>query len=144
MKEAVMNHFGFGPNPRRRFVSGAVIATAVAASAVIVPAGTGNAATQVLRYGKCTGHGTVSLQLQSSDPGLLEAGFELDGMHPGTVWSVVLTHDGTAYYRGYARTSVSGTFSIDRVVRNLPGPDRFAGTARNHTTGEVCTVTGTL
>jgi hypothetical protein len=132
------------PSIRRR-VGALAAAGAVAATAAIAgPAVASRAGTPGIHYGRCTGHGTVALNLQNSDPGYLEAGFEIDGMRPGSLWTVALSHDGALYYRGTAAVLPDGSFSIDKVMRNLPGVDRFTGTARNRTTGEVCTVSAVL
>ena len=131
----------------RRVVSLATAGTIAAALAVAGPASISHATagtTPGLHYGRCTGHGIVSMNLQYSDPGYLEAGFEVDGMRAGSLWSVVLRHDGAIYYNGVARVLPDGSFSIDKVVRNLPRTDVFAGWARNRTTGEICTVSAAL
>jgi len=132
------------PTIRRRVATFATAGAVAATVAVAGPALASRAGTPGLHYGKCTGHGIVALNLQNSDPGYLESGFEVDGMRPGGLWSVLLTHDGAVYYRGTAKVLADGSFSIDKVVRNLAGVDRFAGTARNRTTGQVCTVSATL
>ena len=118
------------------------------AAAGLVLAGTAfaapaNAATHTLTRGTCTGGGTVTLELQHSDPGVLEAGFEVDHAKRGSVWRVRLVHNGVAYFSD-RRTATGGTFSIDGVLTDRSGTDTISGRARNLATGQVCTVTGRI
>jgi len=107
----------------------ALTADAFAALAHTVPRGT------------CTLGGTVAMQLQHSDRGLLEAGFEVDQVKVGSVWRVHLVHNGVTYFTGRrAAAAPDGTFSVDRVLTDRPGTDTVTGRARNTITGNTCTV----
>lgn len=106
-----------------------------------LPAAGAATPTQSLAPGKCTGPAAATMQLQRSDPGKLEAGFEVNHATPGSVWRLRLTHNGTAYFSGQRSAGRDGSFSIDRVVPNLAGTDQFRGRATNLSSGQVCTVT---
>lgn len=125
---------------QRLLAACAVAGLATTAVVVAAPAG---AAPSNLTRGTCSGHGIVTLQLQHSDPGRLEAGFEVDHVKAGSVWNVRLTHNGVAYFNG-RRTAVGGTFSVDRVLIDQSGLDTISGRARNLATGQLCTVTGKI
>jgi hypothetical protein len=128
-----------------RYVAGATItATALAGGAAILCASSADAATTALIHGSCSMGSTVSMQLQHSDPGRIDAGFEVDHAKVGSTWRVRLQHDGVRYFLGTRTAAADGTFSVDRVLRNLPGPDTFTGHARNLASGEVCKVTGQI
>jgi hypothetical protein len=106
-------------------------------AAVAAPAGG-------LTHGTCSKGSTVTMQLQHSDPGRLEAGFEIDHAKVGSVWRVSLTHNGARYFLGNRTAAADGTFSVDRILRDLHSIDTVSGRARNLSTGQVCTVTARI
>jgi hypothetical protein len=116
-------------------------AGALATGAIWAASAAGAAPTRSLTPGQCTGRATVTMQLQRSDPGKLEAGFEVNHAKPGSVWQVRLTHNGTTYFSGQRSAGRDGSFSIDRVLPNRAGTDQFRGRATNLSSGQVCTVT---
>ncbi len=121
-------------------------AVVVALVGTMANAGSADAAApSALVSGHCTARSTTSLQVQHSEPGKIEAGFEVDHARVGSQWKVRLTHNGVSYFVGrrIARAS-GGTFSVDRVLPDLAGGDRITARARNLATGEVCTVAGTI
>ena len=128
---------------RTRFV---VAASAVTVGALSVPtlafASAAGAATtaQSLTPGTCTGSSSVTMQLQRTDLGKLEAGFEVDHARPGSTWQITLRHNGTVYFSGRRTAGRDGSFSVDRVVANGAGIDHFSGRAKNLASGQVCSV----
>jgi hypothetical protein len=97
-----------------------------------------------LTRGACSGRSTVTMQLQHGDPGRIEAGFEIDHARVGSVWRVRLTHNGVQYFLGNRTAAHDGTFSVDRILRDLRGTDTVSGRARNLSNGQVCTVTARI
>ena len=57
--------------------------------------------------------------------------FEVDQNVAGRRWNVVIKRDGAVVFRGVRTTRPpSGSFSIERRIRNPAGPDRIVATAR--------------
>jgi hypothetical protein len=140
-----MSRISLKPAIRSRRTMAALVTTGVAAASVgLMAPAFGSTPSNVLKYGKCTLGGIVDLNLQHSDPGYLEAGFELDNMHPGSTWLITLKHDGVVYYHGYQKAARDGSLSVDRTVRNLAGTDWFSGSARNVSNGNTCTVSASI
>lgn len=135
-------------SPRRRVgyaVGAGVLTVGLLGGTVAAAASAGAAAAAPTVTGTCSSGGTkVFMTAQNSDPGLLEASFEVDHAQAGSVWNVTLRHDGVVYYK-HARTAAGdGSFSVDRVLTNLAGIDRFSGRAVNTATGAICTVSTQL
>ena len=101
-----------------------------------------NASTGLV-IGHCTRGGTVTLQLQNSDPGLIEAGLEVDHVKAGGIWTVTLTRNRVTYYRGTQRADRTTSFSVDRVLR-AARTNLIAGTATNKASHDICTVHGVI
>jgi hypothetical protein len=130
---------------RSRTIQVLAAGTAVVTLTVPLAAAPVGAAAGTLTTGHCTNGATVTLQLQHSDPGRIEAGFEIDHAKPGSTWSVRLVHNGAAYFRGRRTAAVpGGTFSVDRVLSDLRGSDHVSGRAVNLATGAVCSVTAAV
>lgn len=118
-------------------VAAAGVLIAVPASAASAPSGT---TTSSYPNGV-----KASLQLQHSDPGRIEAGFEIDHAKVNSVWRVRLMHNGVTYFVGRrTATAPDGSFSVDRRLPNLGGTDTVSGTARNLATGQICRVSGRI
>ena len=65
--------------------------------------------------------------------------FEVDQNVNGQKWRVALKRNGHRFFRGVRTTHApSGSFDVERSVKNGPGPDRIKARARNLQTGEVC------
>ena len=128
--------------PRRRAVAlGAAVSALAVTGAALASAGPAGAAapSQAVR-GTCTGNAIVTMRVTHSDPRHLEASFEVDHAKVGSVWKVTLRHNGSTYFTGKRTAGADHSFSVDRVVRNLAGADRFHGRAVSMTSGQVCTV----
>ncbi|MGH2752682.1 MAG: hypothetical protein ACRDK3_17700 [Actinomycetota bacterium] len=93
---------------------------------------------EVERRGSCSGASDWKFKVKKDD-GKLEAEYEVDQNVNGHKWRVTLRHDGKRYFRGKRVTQPpSGSFEIERKVRNHLGTDKFRGRARNLKTDEVC------
>lgn len=136
------------PTRRRRlgYLAAAGAGAAALATTGVLIAGPASAATSAsaTTTSSC-GNATVSLQLQHSDTGRIEAGFEIDHAKINSVWRIHLMHNGATYFRGQ-RTAAGpdGSLSVDRVLPNLSGLDTVSGTARNLATGRVCQISGRI
>ena len=134
------------PGRRIRLAAGTALAlTALTGSALVLLPAAGAGAATGLTYGHCTKGHVVTMQLQHGDPGLIEAGFEVDHAKVGSLWSVALAHNGVRYYTGTQKAlAPDGTFSVDKILPDRAGIDTVTGYARNPTSGEVCTVTARI
>jgi hypothetical protein len=95
----------------------------------------------VVRAGPCTGSSTSKLKVKLED-GRVEAEFEVDENRTGRRWRVVIARNGRAVFTGVRRTvAPSGSFSVRRLIG---GRGRFAATARELGTGEVCRASATI
>jgi hypothetical protein len=73
------------------------------------------------------------------DDGLMEVEFEVDQNISGRRWNVVLTRDGAVVLRGARITRPpSGSFEINRRIRNPAGSDRIVASARAARGGQLC------
>lgn len=89
----------------------------------------------VVRVGSCTGSSTSKLKLKLED-GRTEVEFEVDENRVGRRWRVVIARNGRAVFIAIRRTvAPSGSFEVRRLIG---GRGRFAATARELRTGEVC------
>jgi hypothetical protein len=93
--------------------------------------------------GSCGNSATSKLKLKNDDGGI-EVEFEVDQNRVGKRWRVTLVRDGRVVYRGSRTTAApSGSFSLNRRIRNLAGADRI--TARGVGPGGLtCTAAATL
>jgi hypothetical protein len=93
--------------------------------------------------GSCGSGATSKLKLKNDDGGI-EVEFEVDQNRVGKRWRVTLVRDGRVVYRGSRTTAApSGSFSLNRRIRNLAGADRI--TARGVGPGGLtCTAAATL
>ena len=93
--------------------------------------------------GSCGNGATSKLKLKADD-GAIEVEFEVDQNRVGERWRVTLVRDGKVVFRGHRTTHApSGSFSLERRIRNLPGADRV--TARGSGPGGLtCTAAATL
>jgi hypothetical protein len=92
----------------------------------------------VLKTGKCSAGATWKLKAKRDDGGV-EAEFEVDQNRVGRRWSVVLTRNGTAAFRGIRRTTApSGSFEVRKI---LPGGGRIVASAKALAGGQTCRAT---
>jgi hypothetical protein len=70
---------------------------------------------------------------------LIEAEFEVDQNIAGRRWNVVITRDGATVFRGVRTTRApSGSFTVERRLRNPAGSDRIVAKATAARGGQVC------
>ena len=97
-----------------------------------------------LIHGTCSAHSLMTLQLQHSDPGIIEVGFQLDRAPARSKWTVDLRHNGRSYFTATRPVAVDRSLSVDRRLPDLSGTDVLVGRSRNAATGETCIVTGRI
>ena len=69
----------------------------------------------------------------------IELEFSVETQRAGQMWSVRVTDNGVLLFDGNRRTTVrSRSLSVDRIVTDRAGADRFRARAVNARTGEVC------
>ncbi|HET8873085.1 MAG TPA: hypothetical protein VFM83_05310 [Gaiellaceae bacterium] len=92
----------------------------------------------VIRQGKCSGAASWKLKAKLDD-GLIETEFEVDQNVAGRRWNVVITRDGATVFRGARVTRPpSGSFTVERRIRNSAGSDRIVAKATAARGGQVC------
>ena len=121
----------------------AIAALLALASASPAAAKGGHDRNEVRKAGSCGSGATSKLKLKADD-GRIEAEFEVDRNRSGERWRVTFARAGRVLVRTHARTAGrSGSFSVERRLRNLDGADRI--TARGvGPSGLTCTATATL
>lgn len=91
----------------------------------------------------CAGGAVAELKLDSDD-GRIDVELEVDQNRRGVSWRVVLVHERRVAWRGTARTAgSSGSFSIERRLRDLPGYDTVTARATGPR-GAACRISATL
>jgi hypothetical protein len=129
----------------RKLLALAVIAVAALALAAAPAASAkdGNDR-EVIRRGGCTGASTWKLKLKFDD-GRIETEFDVDQNRIGKRWRVVLRQDGVVRFRRIRATRPpSGSFEVERHLRNGAGRDRIVGRARALAKGEICRGVATI
>jgi hypothetical protein len=91
--------------------------------------------------GTCGGGARSELELEARD-GRIEAEFEVDHARRGSLWRVTIAQEGRVVWRG-SRRARSGSFSVERGLRNLAGADRVSVRASGPR-GVTCRATATL
>jgi hypothetical protein len=73
------------------------------------------------------------------DTGRIELEYSVETQRAGQMWSVRIKDNGVLVFSGDRRTTVrSRSLSVDRMLTNLAGTDRFLARAVNARTGEIC------
>jgi hypothetical protein len=119
--------------------------TAIAALALVPAAASAkHGGDRGVRVAGTCGHGATSQLKLKNDGGVIEVEFEVDQNRVGKRWHVTLVRDGKVVYRGQRTTAApSGSFSVERRIRNLAGADRI--TARGAgPNGLTCVASATL
>jgi hypothetical protein len=93
--------------------------------------------------GSCTGNSSAKLKVKP-DNGRLETEFEVDQNRNGVDWAVRIRRNGKLAVKTTATTKApSGSFSVERRLRNGRGKDRITAKATSPS-GEVCTARLTI
>lgn len=108
--------------------------TALAASAALGQGG----GTQVIKTGSCSGAATWKLKAKI-DNGRIETEFQVDQNVAGRRWHVIIKQNGIVRADVIKTTQApSGSFTVRRLLRNMPGGDHIVGKARALATGQTC------
>jgi hypothetical protein len=113
-----------------------IAAGALLPAASLAKSGGGTAVKRVT--GTCTDGSAAKLKVKPDD-GRLETEFEVDQNRNGVKWAVRIRRDGRLVVTTNATTKApSGSFSVERRVRDATGSDRITARATSPS-GEVCT-----
>jgi hypothetical protein len=96
---------------------------------------------EVRAAGTCGGGVRSELKLKARDGGI-EAEIEVDHARRGSSWRLTLSQEGRVAWRGSVRAR-SGSFSVERRLRDLAGADRISVRASGPR-GVTCRLTATL
>ncbi|MGA8210413.1 MAG: hypothetical protein WB441_17545 [Nocardioidaceae bacterium] len=126
-----------GPRRTRSAVAGLLcLVTLVGASAVSAPAEAKGG--DVVRRGDCARTTDWKLKVGPED-GRLEVEAQVDSNRARQTWRWRLVHNGSVSASGLRVTRPpSGSFTVRRVMVNLPGRDVVTVRAVNIRSGEVC------
>lgn len=92
----------------------------------------------IVKSGTCSGAAVWKLKAKH-DGAALEIEFEVDQNVAGRRWRVVLRRNGAVVFNGVRATRApSGSFSVERRIREVAGPDRIVATARALGSGQTC------
>ena len=96
---------------------------------------------EVRAAGTCGGGARSELKLKARDGGI-EAEVEVDRARRGSSWRVTVSQEGSVVWRGTVRAR-SGSFSLERRLRDYAGADRVAVRASGPS-GVTCRASATL
>jgi hypothetical protein len=125
---------------RTRNAYPAAIGAAVLLGSVVaaVPAHAGGGGDFTQRTGACS-MGSAWTAKAKQDLNRIELEFSVETQRAGQMWSVRVTDNGVVVFDGNRRTTVrSRSLSVDRMLTDRAGTDRFRARAVNARTGEVC------
>ena len=106
----------------------ALTSLALMASPAFVSAKDGDG--RVLKSGDCSGNSNWKLKAKPDD-GRLEVEFEVDQNRNGVRWNVVLKRNGnTALETTRTTRAPSGSFTVEKRMRNGAGTDRISAVAK--------------
>jgi hypothetical protein len=111
-----------------------LLGTALAAA----PAQAGGGGNFVEETGACTIGSTWVMKAKPA-AGRIEMEFSVDSHRVGQKFAVRLTNQGALVFSGSRTTNgISKSFSVDKMLTDQAGTDRFVARATNAKTGEVC------
>lgn len=91
--------------------------------------------------GNCTAATDWKLTAKARN-GRIEVEFEVDSNVAGQRWTYKIRHDRTVIASGVRTTTApSGSFSVEKRLRDVAGKHTISATARNARTGESCRAT---
>jgi hypothetical protein len=94
--------------------------------------------TRSTKRGTCTATTDWKLTAKARDR-RIEVEFEVDSDISGQRWTYRIRHDGTVKASGKRTTHApSGSFSVEKRLRNAAGVHTIGATAKNARTGESC------
>jgi hypothetical protein len=90
------------------------------------------------RTGSCSANSSWVMKAKP-DTGRIEMEFSVESQRAGQRWTVRIRDNGRLVFSGQRLTNrVSRSLSVDRMLANRAGTDRFVARASNARTGEVC------
>lgn len=90
------------------------------------------------RTGSCSANASWVMKAKH-DTGRIEMEFSVESQRAGQRWTVRVRDNGALVFTGARRTNrISRSLSVDRMLTNRAGTDRFVARAINARTGEVC------
>jgi hypothetical protein len=91
--------------------------------------------------GACTNGGHFNLKAKH-DGGKIEMEYQVDSNRAGQVWAVRITDNGAVVVSRHATTGPGDSFTIRKVIANMPGLDKIHAhaTFKNHTCGGTVTL----
>jgi hypothetical protein len=90
------------------------------------------------RSGACSANSSWVMKAKH-DTGRIEMEFSVETNRAGQRWSVRVRDNGAVVFSGSRVTNrISRSLSVDRMLTNRAGTDRFVARATNARTGEVC------
>ncbi len=93
---------------------------------------------EVRASGSCSARADWKLKAKADD-GRLEVEFEVDSNRARQLWSWSMRDNGVRVAYGTARTTApSGSFSVERRIRDRAGRDVITAYARHAATGQTC------
>src|ERR671914_1295390 len=105
------------------------ILTALLVAALVPTVASARANPGILKTGTCSNGADWKLKAKHED-GLIEVEFEVDQNVSGRRWNVTLRRDGARVFHGVRTTRPpSGSFEVNRRIRNPGGPDRITAVA---------------
>jgi len=133
------------PTTRRILTTmNAALISGLFVSAAMAPAHASGGGTRVENNGTCSGSTVWKLKAKPNDS-RIEVEGEIDSNKNGQVWSWKIKHNGTTEATGSSTTKApSGSFSVNRLLADKAGADRFVLRAVNSKSGEVCRGSVTL
>jgi hypothetical protein len=118
----------------------ASLATATVAATLLTPSiahagGGGGDVTE----GACFGAVTYKLKAADANASQVAVEFEVDANRVGQQWRVSMFHNGTrVVLRNVTTAGLSGSFTVNRLVRDANGDDRFRARAVRMRDGRTC------
>ena len=117
-------------------IGAAVLVGSVVAAAAPAQAGGGSNFTGTT--GTCSMGSIWTMKAKPTVQGM-ELEFSVDTHRAGQTWAVRVTQNGTQVFTGNRVTNkISKSISVNRMLVDRAGADRFAARATNAKTGELC------
>jgi hypothetical protein len=124
----------------KSFLPGATLGVAALLGSVVatVPAAHAGGGDFTERAGACAANSSWVLKAKH-ELGRIELEYSVETRRAGQAWNVRITDNGKEVFAGKRTTNlVSRSISVDRMLANRAGTDRFVARAVNARTGEVC------
>ena len=121
----------------RRTAAAAIAVVAISALGTVAAAASGGGH-EVERRGSCSMSADWKLEAKADD-GRIEVEAEVESHQSGQTWTWRILHNGGVSAHGTSTTKPpSGSFEVERLLVNAPGPDQIGWRATNAKSGETC------